>query len=166
MDRGKRVVDEFHPGGEFIREFTGAGAPGGFQEEPAAVAIDPTTGNVLVSVKFNGIDEFDPTAATSARSPTPLKAAKERHSAMVLQCIAVNSKGDLYIDPGIEAPAMDIFTRTPEYPSLSYRPISNLSRDSVTLGASVGPYEGGPITECRFEYGTDTEYTPSAANPA
>ncbi len=159
VDRGKRVVDEFEPSGEFVREFTGAGAPGGFQDEPAAVAIDPTTGHVLVSINFVGVDEFDPYGGFLSQLTDTSGSEQGAAFGNGPANIATNSKGDLYIDPGIEAPAVDIFTRTPEYPTLTYRPVSHLTRDSVTLGASVGPYEGGPITECRFEYGTDTEYT-------
>ncbi len=158
VDRGRRVVDEFRPGGEFIREITGAGAPGGFENEPDAVAIDPTTGNVLVSVRFSGVDEFDPYGGYLSQLTDAYESGQGAAFGNGPDTIAINSKGDLYVNPGSEAPGIDIFTRTPDYPTISYRPISNLTRDSVTLGASVGPYEGGPITECKFEYGTGTDY--------
>ena len=57
VEEQKSVVDEFKSTGEFIREFTGAGAPGGFGRL-RGVAVDPTNGDLLVVNEGNDmVDE-------------------------------------------------------------------------------------------------------------
>ena len=85
---GEQVVYEFAPTGRYIRTITHAG-PHEF-EEVNAVAIDPTTGNVVVSeIAANDIHEFTPAGAFAGTTPILSGGAPLG--------VAVDSTGTLYV---------------------------------------------------------------------
>ena len=100
-DGANGALDEFEPSGEYLRTITEAahGEPLGAID---AVAIDPTTGNVLVLDPTNSrVNEFTPTGgfveATSASFSAP-------------QGLAVGSTGKLYVADGGANNVVDVFS--------------------------------------------------------
>jgi hypothetical protein len=88
-DGANDALDEFAPSGRYLRSITQI-APGEPLGQLLAVAIDPTTGNVLVNnVEINGVDEFTP-------SGTFVAATRPGLGGQALG-IAVDSTGKLYI---------------------------------------------------------------------
>jgi len=155
VDQNKKVVDEFKSRGEFVQEFSGAGAPTAFSGNLNGVAVDPTNGNVLVVDSGNKVvDEFsssgeylDQIAGISPSNPF----------GRLEGGIAVNSEGYVYIADG-ETGAVDIFTPNAVVPKVTYQPVSNETQTSGTLNATVDPNGGGEVTACQFEYGPTTSY--------
>ena len=178
------VVYEFEPSGAFVRRFTGAGAPGGFQ--PSGLAVDPTNGNLLVETE-GAIDEFTSsgkfveqiTGISEATNTGP----KEVPFAELgfLGEMAVNPNGYLYVadgghevDSGSAREEVDsgvyIFGPAPqEGPKITYEPVTEPDQHSGTLHAQIEPQAGEEITSCDFEYGTNTQYKlgkiPCSPNP-
>ena len=166
IENGHHEIDEFSAEGNYIKSYTGAGSPGEFKEEITGIAIDPTTGALLV-VEGNAIDEFSPsgeylTQITGTSSSSPFVA--------LTGSISVNSEGRIYaVDMG--AKAVDTFgpsSAAPTLPSVSYAEASNQAPGEATVNAQVDPHSR--ITECYFEYGTTSSYNTGTApcnpNPA
>ena len=151
----KSRVYEFAPSGLFIRQFTGAGAPGGLGDAEG-VAVDPTNGNVLiVDAKQNVIDVFDP----AGNFLEQLTEANGKPFKKLDGGIAVSPAGRVYVvDSGEKV--VDEFTPSDvSIPAAAYRPIEALTHDSATLTATVKPGEAGEeVTACHFEYGTEPTY--------
>lgn len=159
-ESGRHRVDEFAPSGEFIREF-GAAVPAPFT--PYALAVDPTDGNLLVvnpqihdfksttePERNSGvIDEFSP----SGEFIEQISEANGAPFGSLRSGIAVNSAGYLYL---AEGGAVDIFTPKGNPPKLAYQTPTDQTPTSATLRATVDPAGGGEITDCYFEYGTET----------
>ncbi len=154
-----RGVDEFKPSGEFVREFPQGGI---------GIAVDPSNDHLLV---------FNQSAITEyAASGEVVGRVREGAPGETLQGgsafagMAVNSTGYLYVPNG---EVVDIFSPALLLPKVTYEPVANPARNSVTLNATLDPNGGGDVTACHFEYGTDTTYglgsvpcTPDpAANP-
>lgn len=157
VDAERAVVDEFNSSGAFIHEFNGLGAPGGFSNNLTGAAVDPTSGNLLVVDAGKGvIDEFDASgnylSQLTGTGPTQSVPFGTLNGG-----IAINSNGYIYLTDGSNH-AVDIFTPGTALPKITNRAVSNADHTSVTLNATVDPREGGNITECRFEYGTDASY--------
>ena len=186
------VVDEFEPSGTFVRRFTGAGAPGGFGGPfagPRRLAVDPTSGNLLVEVNLEGgeqvIDEFTPSAKyvensqITGISETVDGLTQETTFSKLgtLDSMAVNSNGYLYlVDQGhrtgrsIVGAGVYIFGPAPqEGHKITYEPVTEPDQHSGTLHAQIEPQPGEEITSCDFEYGTNTQYKlgkiPCSPNP-
>ncbi len=154
-----RGVDEFKPSGEFVREFPQGGI---------GIAVDPSNDHLLV---FNqsAITEYAASGEVVGRVREGAP-GEELRGGSAFAGMAVNSTGYLYVPNG---EVVDIFSPAFLLPQVTYEPVSNPARNSVTLNATLEPHGGGDITACHFEYGTDTTYglgsvpcTPDpAANP-
>ncbi len=166
IDRSSNQVDEFNSEGYFTHAYTGKGGAG----EPSfssisGVAIDPTNGNVLIVDAGNDVvDEFEPEGALLGQiaGTSPSEPFTQLNGG-----IAVNSAGYLYIGVG---GVVDVFTPALVLPKVAYGPVQNPTHTSGTINATVDPNEGGDVTACHFEYGTNTEYSlgsiPCSPNPA
>ncbi len=155
VDKGRKVIDEFDPSGEFVREFTGAGVPGGFSGNLTGVAVDPTNGSVFVVDSGNDVvDEFESSGAylgqlTGTSASTPFGSLQGG--------IAVNSEGYVYVPDGSNG-VVDIFTPAAIQPKVIYEPVTNATQTSGVLNATVEPNGGGNIIACNFEYGATNSY--------
>ena len=164
VPNGEAVVDEFAPSGTFLRQFTGVGAPGSFH--PGRVAVDPTSGNLLVDSSLEVIDEF----TSSGKYLGQIEGIPEATFAELgyVTDMAVNSSGYLYVldvghsgsgGGGVVDNGVYIFSPAPqEGPKISYEPVTEPGQHSGTLHAQIEPQPGEEITSCDFEYGLNTEY--------
>ena len=149
VDSSAGVVVELRSSGELLRIFNGAEVPGGLGL--TGIAIDPTSGNVLL-VSNSVVDEFSPTGKflEQLTGPSPSEPFDELTGA-----IAVNSSGYLYVaDAGKQA--VDIFKPKRLVPRITYPPVSDPTPTSGTLDADVEPSRREEVTACHFEYGTNT----------
>lgn len=159
-------VDEYMPSGVFVRAIGGEETPGlggssreggwGGSLEGAGIAVDPTTGHVLVGVQSYfgneaAVDEFDASGHYVSQI-TETAAGGILHSAKAL---AVDSHGNLYVeDYGSAATAeraIDVYGPGAFLPSIKLPPPGQLGPASALFGGSVNP-EGRSLTECTFEY--------------
>ena len=173
-------IDEYNPAGLFIRAFTGTETPGlgeqhnlgGFGGTLSGVAIDPVSGDVLVSVSVTvdeheegAIDEFDSTGKFLSQITQTSAGKPLRHPADV----SVNSEGDLYVvDDGLTAGittetngvrehAVDMWGTGRFDPSVKLGEASEAKRESAVLNGSVDP-EGLNLSDCHFEYVSEAAY--------
>ena len=163
LDDTNAVIDKFAPSGKFIREFTGAGAPEGFSKifpgslfpNWAAIAIDPSNGDLLVQNGPKAVDEFSSTGEYIGQ----LTESTPGHPFGGLDAdgIAFNSEGYLYVVDEAQG-VVDIFTPAAAVPKVSYTPLSDETQHSAVLNATVDPNGGGKITSCEFQYGHSTQY--------
>ncbi len=180
INRERREIDEFDSTGVFIRRINAETTtipaaetpmgPKGFGSYPGltGVAVDPTTGNVLVSDRGAlVVREFSPSGEylndiTGADTP----AGKFGFICNSFACfdsvygVAVNSQGYVYVADG-EDHVVDIFKPQPRQPTVAYKPDTNPTPTSGTVNATADPNGGGDITSCRFEYriATAEKYT-------
>ena len=161
--RGRRV----QASGDFLREISGAGVPGGFS--PRNVTVDPTTKDLLVT-SAHLIDEFSPSGTYLGQidgSETPAGSFEE------LDGLAVNSSGYLYVvEETINCNGSNplrqrvgVYSSSFILPKVSYPGVSNATKTTVTLNARVDPAGGGQVETCKFEYVDQSEYGTLAANP-
>ena len=159
VDEGNNGVDEYRPSGEFLRTFTGAGAPEGFVGELTGVAVDPTNGNVLIV--DSGSDVVDEFSSTGEYLEQLTGISEEAPFGNLHGGIAVNSEGYVYVTDGREG-VVDIFTPAVKLAKVSYQPVTNPLQTSGTLNATVEPNGGGNVIGCHFEYGETNSYGHSA----
>jgi hypothetical protein len=159
---GEGAVEEFAPGGRFLRAVTGSNVPGGlgvvggaFATDRFGLAVDPTNDHLLVAsnvenegpANFGLIDEFDSTGhyLNQITGISPGARFVGPHG------LAVNADGTLYVadladvdvfEPGAFDPDVEVAAATERHPT------------AVTLQGSVNP-EGLPLGECRFQYVTE-----------
>jgi hypothetical protein len=151
-DGGRKAVYEFSAAGEFQHSITQAeGAPFG---SISAVAVDPSSGHVLVAdLTNNAVDEFASTGAyldniEGVAGPISL---------------VVDSTGKLYVTEGNQVGVYGNFTpRIPHPPKIAMGAVSGIGLTSATLNATVNPRTEGEVSECRFEYGTSEAFGQSA----
>jgi hypothetical protein len=172
-----RVVHEFTPGGELVREITGEEATGvdggqGFYGEQGSsingLAVDPTNGDMLVflevgtgSAPVGGVDEFNPEGAfvgqIAEADGQPLSGAGFG--------LAVDAHGDVYVvNSGMGGPhAVDEFAAGHFVPRLRLaaatqsRPASVVLNGSVDAEYDLNP-DREPVTDCRFEYVSEAAF--------
>ncbi len=156
-DWGKQLVDEFDSSGTFLRSFPSPRARGSLNPTTGGVAIDPTNGNVLISeANYNeeeeegGVSEFDSSGNFLATVHPPKGTEFQAQGQPT-----VNSHGYAYIPSSGD---LMIFGPAATLPKVTYKPVANTTTTSGTLEATVDPNGGGPITQCKFEYGTSTSY--------
>ena len=150
----QHAIDEYKSSGEFLREITGAGAPGEFA--PGSIAVDPTSGDLL-AVDEHAVEEYSSSGVYLGEiNGTEVPGAFEPAG------IAVNSQGFLYV---VNGTSVDIFSPTVVLPKVTYPGVSEGTETSATLNAEVNPDNGGEITSCEFEYVEESAYHPEAAKP-
>ena len=145
---------EYAPSGQFLREITTANVPGGFlsKGELSAVAVDPTDGNILIVDRPSGtVYEFESSGHYIGQFNGIIGGPSEFGEA-TLGALTINAHGDLYLQ---FAQQVLLLEPNPLYPTFSNQPPAPLTRESATLNATLGPNEGGPISECHFEAGAE-----------
>lgn len=160
---GGRVVRLAPSGGGFAYETTlqaGAGKAGG----PVAVAVDASSGDVLVGARFE--DDYHVTAYDAggavvddfgATLLTPFKAFAEAPSQFGQLAVNATTHRVYLTDPG--ADKVWIFDRiaTIPAPTASTLPPSPLGQVESTLRASVDS-KGHVLSSCHFEYTDDADF--------
>jgi hypothetical protein len=138
----------YEPGGNLIHEFTEAGGvPLG---AVAAVAVDPTSGNILLAER-TAVVELSPSGALQER----ITEAGGSPFGEVLG-LAVGATGTLYV---ADRPnhRVDVFGAAVPAVSPVTGPAVDLTATTATLTGTVDP-AGIPLTECRFEYVTEAAF--------
>ncbi len=163
-------VDQFTPAGCFVRAFTAALVPEANAFEGASlrgVAVDPTTGDVLIEAEDDDnqvIDEFTYTGEYLGKiAGVSIKDGFE-HSALTVSgsALAVSSTGDLYVLVGEEVvpsgnslaakkTVIDEFGNSAFYPAVVTGGIAGAGSGGATLTGVVNG-EGRGLEECKFQY--------------
>jgi hypothetical protein len=157
-DAAKNVVDQFSWTGEWVRSFPAPRAT--FFEGIngiGGVAVDPTNGNVAIAEGTwdgfeGGITEFDRWGNFLGRltdDPNPGLISPNGTP-------AVDASGRLHVPAGNDY--VTIFGAAPPLPTATYEPVTGETTQAGTVHAEVDSNGGGNITECHFEYGTNTSY--------
>ncbi len=173
--RTEPAVLEYRPSGELFRVFTGHETPGfeastdngGFGGTPSALAVDPITGDLLVSLtgaRGNGaIDEFDSAGhyLNQITATSPGHPLHDGTTSVHPLTMAVDSHGDLYVieDGGNQASehAVDAFGPGALLPDLRLGEPTQRSSTAAILNGTVDP-EGLSLTECAFQYVTEAAF--------
>jgi hypothetical protein len=172
-------INEYSPNGTFIRSFSGEETPGlgedrqddhGFGGEPVALAIDPVSSHVLVSVRnFFGneaaVDEFDASGHfLNQITKTEVESPLGEHSVSHLDSafdMTVDAQGDLYVvdhsSNETSENAIDVYGPGKFFPNLKLAEATNLESTGVVLNGSVDP-EGETLSGCSFEYVTEAAF--------
>lgn len=172
---------EYNTEGIFLQEITAKSADIPPRETPsgprtfgfgpglAAIAVDPTNGNVLVSDRAGlVIDEFSPEGKLlgvidGSGTPNGHLGYTCNKSNENLFCytnvtgLGVDSRGYVYVADG-DNHAMQVYAPRPAQPKISVKPRTNPTTSSETVNALVDPNGAGPIVSCRVEYGTAVEF--------
>jgi hypothetical protein len=150
LTRNLSLVHIFASSGEYLGTFNEV-AEEDTMRNSQSIAIDPSNGNVLVSQEAYPVAvwEFDEDGnfleEVSALSAFPNDARQ----------MAVNSGGKLYVTAGN---AVRVLSRVLPTPKITYEAVTGETQTAGTLHATIDPNEGGPVTTCTLEYGTDTSY--------
>ena len=142
---GEGAVTELSPSDEYTK------AQPLDSRSPLSVGIDNSTGDVYVGV--NGptgyyIQQYD----SLGDRVTQFGQGDVTES----YGIAVNASTHAVYVSDIPSRAVAIFE--PAGPNVVTSPPENIQSTSFTLSGQIEPTEGGPVTECYFEYGTDDTY--------
>jgi hypothetical protein len=174
MDRGNYVVDELAPSGQFIRTIRGTETPGlgghdyegGFGGRVAGVAIDPTSGHLLISVTESNyieatntfthegaIDEFD---TSTGRFVSQILGTSEERLLQQPSGSTVDSHGNLYVVDAA-ADVVDVYGPGRFLPSFKSAVVTEAGSTSLALNGFVDP-EGFSLSDCHFEYVTEAAF--------
>jgi hypothetical protein len=147
-------VYEFNATDEFVAEWAGANTPAGsFGGGYVSVAADDTRGLVYITdSQHNVTDVFRPSGAydtrfTDASFAGPQGTAVDQASGGVL--VANRSS------------VVDVFGLGPKVPDVTTESAGGVGPTSATLSGTVNP-DGVQLSDCHFDYGTDTQYGQSA----
>jgi DNA-binding beta-propeller fold protein YncE len=158
------VVYEFDATGAFVNTWTGANTPaGGFSSE-VSFAADDASGRVYVTDSGHKVTNvFD----SEGNFLTQFS-----HEFHVPRATAVDqANGKVLVGDDASAPTpqvVDVFGPAVIIPDVTTGSVSNVQATTATVGGSVNP-EGFQLTDCHFDFGTDTSYgrtapcTPSSA---
>jgi streptogramin lyase len=159
VDQGNDVVDVFSSSGTYLSQQTGT--PSGPFSSAVRTAVDPTSGDLYVADNGNGtVDEFTPAGAFMSQIPVP---SGSNPGSPVSVAIAA-STGDVYVTDSNNS-VVDVFGPGVVLPDVTTGQASSVQQTSATLGGHIDPDAaagGGPVTECKFEYGTGTGYGQTA----
>ncbi len=180
---GNAAVYEYKPSGEYVREFImnreGSEVPricsGEESASPKAVAIDPVSGNLVVTAG-NGYPAFglDDCGAIVEFSTATGKFASiitregEDKELGYMYADAVDSAGDLYaVD--ISGGLIDVWSRGAYDPTVSPGPATGRNTESAVLTGSVDPAQHGnekqtpDLQACYFEWVSEEEFDQNVA---
>ena len=149
-DTGNHVIDEFNSTGTFVQAFPAPNISGGYPGA-AGMAVDPTNGNVMISEGGNGLVEYD-----SSGNHLETITNDGTGSFQTEGQPATTPEGYVYVPAN---GVVDIFGPATVVPKVTYEPVGSPSTSGGTLRANVDPNGGGPVTECKFEYGPTTKYS-------
>jgi DNA-binding beta-propeller fold protein YncE len=149
---GKKVL-KFDSSGVFTGLEITETTPGYPFETIGGLAVDPTSGNLLVAdTGHHLIDEFD------SEGEFLLQIDKAAGAPLgFVEGMAVSPTGVLYaVDAGNAV--VDVYSSTPILPKVVYQPSSTAEHASIELNATVDPHNGGDVGSCQFEYGLTVAY--------
>jgi len=164
---GESAVDEYRASGEFLRRFTGAGAPGHSGEvfAPGALGFDATNGDLLVVNQDvgvgvdGGIEEFD----SSGRFLGQILAGPAG-PLLSLGDLTLDSHGDLYAVDS-ERHVVDAWGPGHFVPSLRLGEATGRTQVAATLTATLNPEStltpepsAYGVADCHFEYLTEEQF--------
>jgi hypothetical protein len=167
-------VDEYLPSGVFVRAIAGNETPGlggnhernGFGGKLQAVAVDPVSGHVLVSVSSNeqdegAVDEFESSGrflnqVTKTEIEVSPGIRQRSHLGSVFDMTA-DAQGDVYVVDNSSEQAVDVYGAGHFFPSLRVAEASGRHPESAALNGFVDP-EGLKLTDCHFEYVTEAAF--------
>jgi hypothetical protein len=163
-------VFEYLASGKYVGAFDLAGpqvqrvCADGDIGKPEAVAVDPASNHLLVSVyaeagACGAIDEFD---IETGGFVTQI--AETGKSGVILHpdAIASDAQGDLYLTD-VERHAVDVWGPGGYFPTVTVGATSERTATSAVLNGSVNPAQSGnptpaPVTACSFEYVTEAVF--------
>ncbi len=168
----KPLIDEFEANGLFAKAIDGEQTPGiggnreagGFGGGPRGVAVDPTNGNVTVSVYSSSqhrgvIDEF----SSSGVFLSQITETEEGLGLGEVSEMIFGADGLLYVVDNT-ASAVDVFDSGATLPGVLVAEATERLQTSALLSGSVNPEED-ELIECYFEYVTEAEYDPQSPDP-
>ena len=128
-----------------------------------AVAVNPANGHVFVGGDDGSgyhVVEYDSSGTQVADF-----GQGDFSNGVGADQIAVNSTtGDVYVtDFGSSSL---VFVYSPVQPTATTTAASGLAQTDATLNGTVNPQNGGDISDCHFDWGTDTNYTGGSVNCA
>ncbi len=145
MNQYRGQVDKYNSSGKFQETID----PG----DSFAVAVDPRTGRLFVS-HSESFTEYDTWGMGSLLSRTPLGNLSNGEDDDV--GIAVNpASGNTYVASSKE---VGIFGPLTTLPDATTGAASSLAESSATVSGHIDPAGKGAITECKFEYASDTAH--------
>lgn len=147
-------VDVYDSSGNLLRSITGTATVSWSGDSPTAVATDPTNGNVYVIVAGTSgyvVDEFD----ASGNSLDTLDGSDTPHGQWFPGSLAVSAaSGDLYVNDFLYGL---VYQYSPDLilPDVTTGSPSSVEPTTATINGTINP-DGVPVTDCHFDYGTDT----------
>ncbi len=161
---GQIELLRYDPSGAFVRNY-----PGSFSAASSKVAIDPTSGNILIydsygTSEIQTIWEYD-SGGTELRQITGASSKSPFESIGGVGEMTVGPDGRIYLS---EEGAIHVLGAAEPLPRITYGPETGLTRSEIDLHATVDPNGAGDITSCVIEYGKTRSYesTPLPCNPA
>jgi hypothetical protein len=153
------LVYEFDAAGGWVATWTGANTPvGSFKNGPngygeVSVAVDDASGYVYVSSAQQGTFVFDSSGAYLAQF--------SHGSAFQIGTAVDQATGKVYVsDDNAEVnqhEVVEVFGPALTVPGVTTGEATGVSPSGATLGGTVNP-AGVQLSDCRFDYGTDTFY--------
>jgi hypothetical protein len=138
------AVAEDSPSGACIRQFTAAELPG----EVRGIAIDPTTGNLLLIDFPKDVNEYSPSGAFLRQ----LTGISPTEPFVHLSGIAVSSKGYLFVVDDEDQAVDEFLPLGLHIPEATVEAPTAVHRTTAELHATAELAEGDKIPSCRFEY--------------
>ena len=175
-EENAEVVDEYEPGGRFVRSFDGREAPGlgerhnngGFGGKLGSIAVDPVSGHLLVVIESedessdaSAIDEFDDATGRFVAQITEASGHPVHGRTLFEELgeVTVDSKGDVYLAER-EEHAVDVWGPGRFDPTVRLTEASGRKPTSAVLGGSVDP-EGLSLAACNVEYVSEAAFEES-----
>jgi hypothetical protein len=151
-------IYEFDGTGTYVTAWTGENTPNGtFAEVELSVATDEASGNVYITDAGHDVTDVFTSAGAYI--------TQFGHSFRAPDGTAVDqASGRVYVSDDAPAPlpqVVDIFGPGVVVPDVTTGAATNIQARGTTLTGTVGPDEI-QLTDCRFEYGSDTSYGHSA----
>jgi hypothetical protein len=152
-------VYEFDSTGKLLTTWTGSNTPAGsLGESELSVAADSKSGRVYVTdMEHKVTDAFDAAGTYLTQFS---------HGYRVARGTAVgHASGKVYVSdnaPSPEAQVLDVFGPALTIPDVTTGTATNVLATSATLRGTVTPL-GIQLSDCHFDYGTDTTYGQTAA---
>jgi DNA-binding beta-propeller fold protein YncE len=147
-----RTVYEFDGSGAYVTAWEGANTPAGRFGGEVSVAVDDTSGEVYVTgaenkltYVFGSAGEYIAQFGHSFSSPRGTAVDQASHRVYVAN----------------EESVVDILGPAVVVPDVTTGTAGEIGPNSATLHGSVNP-DGIQLSDCHFEYGTDTSYGQSA----
>ena len=150
---GYPLVEKINPTGEDI---------GSVEDNPVAsgLAVDPLTSEIYVDISGGEIDRYEscnPSGGAFANTCTPTESfgGGSLNGATGIAVDATSDEAVYVANTGSGDVAA--FPR-PVLPNVTLSSAFDITASGATLGAEMELAGGGPITECSFEYLTDSEF--------